>query len=248
MSEALLQVRDVTLQYETDDAVVLACYRVSFAVQAGERFMILGRSGCGKSTLLKAIGGFLKPAEGEIRLDGVTVAGPGPDRMIVWQDTDQLLPWKTVRQNVLYPMQINRVPAREARERADRFLKLVDLEHAADQHPHELSGGMKMRVAIARGLAMNPAMLLLDEPFAALDALTRTRLQDELLRLQAETGVTILFVTHDIAEAAKLGTRVLVLSPHPGQVLANLDAARFESREALAQTISVLISGAEAAA
>jgi NitT/TauT family transport system ATP-binding protein len=248
-SEApLLAVDGVTLQYETEAAVILALYRASFTVAAGERFMILGRSGCGKSTLLKAIGGYIPPAEGEIRLNGAPVRSPGPDRMIVWQDADQLLPWKTVRQNVLYPMQIAGIGAREARERADAFLRLVDLTGAADQYPHQLSGGMKMRVAIARGLAMRPAVLLLDEPFAALDALTRTRLQDELVRLQEETAATVLFVTHDIAEATRLGTRVLVLCPHPGQVLANLDASRFESREALHRTIAELISGAEAAA
>jgi NitT/TauT family transport system ATP-binding protein len=237
----LVEVDGVTLQYETADAVIVGVYRVSFQVMPGERFMILGRSGCGKSTLLKAVGGYLNPVEGEIRLAGKRVVGPGPDRMVVWQDADQLLPWKSVRDNVAWPMRLNGVAKREADARADEYLAMVDLTRAADQLPHELSGGMKMRAAIARGLALRPAVLLMDEPFAALDALTRARMQDEMIRLQETTGATVLFVTHDIAEAAKLGTRVLVLSPHPGQVLANLDVGRFRDEDELADTIQGLI-------
>jgi NitT/TauT family transport system ATP-binding protein len=241
VNEPLLKVERATIQYETDEAVVVAVWRVSFTVKRSERLMILGRSGCGKSTLLKAIGGYLKPVEGSIALDGVPVTRPGPDRMIVWQDTDQLLPWKTVRENVLYPMRLNGIARDEARARADQFIAKVDLARAADQYPHQLSGGMKMRVAVARGLAMNPAILLMDEPFAALDALTRQRMQEELLGLQKETGATIVFVTHDIAEAALLGTRVIVMSPFPGQIKANLDVSRFAGQDALATTISTVI-------
>ncbi len=238
---ALLTVERATIQYETDDAVVVAVWRASFAVEHGERLMILGRSGCGKSTLLKAIGGYLIPVEGRIALEGCTVSRPGPDRMIVWQDTDQLLPWKTVRQNVLYPMRLNGVARDEAGARADRFIEMVGLTRAAEQYPHQLSGGMKMRVAVARGLAMKPAVLLMDEPFAALDALTRQTMQQELLRLQQETGSTIIFVTHDIAEAALLGTRVIVMSPFPGQIKANLDCARFASRDELIRTVDAVV-------
>ncbi|HEX2590798.1 MAG TPA: ABC transporter ATP-binding protein [Rhizomicrobium sp.] len=237
----LLKVDGATIQYETDDSVVVAVWRVSFSVQKGERLMILGRSGCGKSTLLKAIGGYLLPVEGSIALAGVPVSRPGPDRMIVWQDTDQLLPWKTARQNVLYPMRLNGVSAAEARDRADTFIEMVGLTRAAEQYPHQLSGGMKMRVAVARGLAMKPAILLMDEPFAALDALTRQHMQEELLRLQQETGATVIFVTHDIAEAAALGTRVIVMSPFPGQIKANLDVSRFASHEELAATINRVV-------
>lgn len=242
MTQPLLQVQGATIVYETDLARVVAVWRASFDVQRGERLMVLGRSGCGKSTLLKAIGGYLKPSEGVIALEGVPITAPGPDRMVVWQDTDQLLPWKTVRQNVMYPMLLNGVPRAEAHARAQDFIAMVDLERAADHYPHQLSGGMKMRVAVARGLAMRPAILLMDEPFAALDALTRGRLQDELVRLQEETAATVLFVTHDIAEAARLGTRVIVMSPHPGQIKANLEVSRFASREDLAATISGIIS------
>ncbi len=237
----LLDVKGATITYETDAARVVAVWRVSFTVKRGERLMVLGRSGCGKSTLLKAVGGYLRPSEGSIALDGVPIRAPGPDRMVVWQDTDQLLPWKTVRQNVAWPMLLNGVPRAETRERADAFIAKVDLVRAADQYPHQLSGGMKMRVAVARGLAMRPAILLMDEPFAALDALTRARLQDELVRLQEETGATLLFVTHDIAEAARLGTRVIVMSPHPGQIKANLDVARFAGREALVEAVGEII-------
>ncbi|MEI9888688.1 MAG: ABC transporter ATP-binding protein [Rhizomicrobium sp.] len=238
---ALLKVEAATIQYETADAVIVAVWRVSFEVERGERLMILGRSGCGKSTLLKAIGGYLIPVEGSIALDGAAVTRPGPDRMIVWQDTDQLLPWKTVRQNVLYPMQLSGVPRAEAQARADQFIAMVGLARAAEQYPHQLSGGMKMRVAVARGLAMRPAVLLMDEPFAALDALTRENMQHELLRLQQETGSTIVFVTHDVHEAALLGTRVIVLSPFPGQIKANLDVARFASREELVRTVDAVV-------
>jgi len=245
--QPLLEVEAATIQYESEAAVVVAIHQVSFSVRKGERFVILGRSGCGKSTLLKAIGGYLTPVEGRITLHGKPIGSAGPDRMVVWQDPDQLLPWKTVRENVVYPLTLTGVSKAEARERADAFIAMVDLTRAADQYPHQLSGGMKMRVAVARGLAMKPAVLLMDEPFAALDALTRHRMQDELLRLQAETGATVVFVTHDIAEACKLATRILVLSPHPGQVKANLDVGRFVSREALAQTVGSLIhEGAKA--
>lgn len=237
----LLKIDRATIQYETDEAVVVAVWRASFEVKRGERLMILGRSGCGKSTLLKAIGGYLVPVEGCIALNGVPVSRPGPDRMIVWQDTDQLLPWKTVRENVLYPMRLNGVPRAGADARADQFIEMVGLTRAADQHPHQLSGGMKMRVAVARGLAMKPAVLLMDEPFAALDALTRQNMQHELLRLQEETGSTIVFVTHDVAEASLLGTRIIVMSPFPGQIKANLDVSRFASREELVRTVEAVV-------
>jgi len=243
----LLQVQNASIVYDTAHQITVAVHRISFEAARGERLMVLGRSGCGKSTLLKAIGGYLNPSEGSITLEGKPITRPGPDRMIVWQDTDQLLPWKTVRQNVMYPMLLNRIPKAEARARADEFITKVDLARAADQYPHQLSGGMKMRVAVARGLAMRPAMLLMDEPFGALDALTRGRLQDELLRLMADSGATLLFVTHDIAEAVKLGSRILVLSPHPGQLVADLKAADFADKNELTAKIADMIREERAA-
>jgi NitT/TauT family transport system ATP-binding protein len=219
-----VRVEGVTLQYRTKDHVVTATHRVSFDVQAGDRFVLLGPSGCGKSTLLKAIGGFLRPEEGRILVRGRPVVRPGPDRIMVFQEFDQLLPWKTVRQNVLFPLLASgRRRGREAAEVADACIERVNLGRFADAFPHALSGGMKQRVAIARGLAMEPDVLLMDEPFAALDALTRRRMQDELLRLCAETRFTLVFVTHSIPEAVRVGSRILLLSPHPGRVRAELN-------------------------
>ncbi len=223
MSVPLLEVEGVTLQYKTRDRLVTATYRVDFKVGVAERFVLLGPSGCGKSTLLKAVGGFMKPVEGQIRLAGKAVAEPGPDRMMVFQEFDQLLPWRTVRENVMFPLLMTRMLGnREAGERADHYIAKVNLTAFANSYPHTLSGGMKQRVAIARGMAVEPAMLLMDEPFAALDGLTRRKMQDELMQLWEDTRFTVLFVTHSISEATRIGSRILLMSPHPGQVRAEL--------------------------
>ena len=220
----LLEVAGVTLQYKTPDHLVTATYRVDFNVYPGDRFILLGPSGCGKSTLLKAVGGYLTPTEGTMRLKGQTIRQPGPDRMMVFQEFDQLLPWKTVRQNVVFALESSgRLKGRAALERANEYIDKVNLTKFADSFPHMLSGGMKQRVAIARGMAMEPDILLMDEPFAALDALTRRKMQDELLMLWDEVRFTVLFVTHSIPEAIKVGTRILLLSPHPGEVKAELN-------------------------
>ncbi|MGE0797655.1 MAG: ABC transporter ATP-binding protein [Lautropia sp.] len=221
----VLRVANVTLQYEADDRIVTATQDVSFDVMPRDRFVMLGPSGCGKSTLLKAIAGFIAPAEGAIRLDGTAIAGPGPDRIVVFQEFDQLPPWKTVRKNVMFPLLASRRAARdEARRLADQAIAAVGLSGFADAYPHTLSGGMKQRVAIARALAMKPRILLMDEPFAALDALTRRRMQQELLSLWQAIGFTLVFVTHSIEEALVIGNRVLILSPHPGRVRAELNS------------------------
>ncbi len=224
-AQPLLDVRGVTLQYKTSERIVTATHRVSFAVYPGDRFVLLGPSGCGKSSLLKAVAGYLEPVEGEFHLRGRRIREPGPDRMMVFQEFDQLLPWKTVRENIMFPLlATKRVPKPQARERASYYIEKVGLTAFADAHPHTLSGGMKQRVAIARGMAMEPEILLMDEPFAALDALTRRTMQEELLRLWDDTQFTVLFVTHSINEAIKIGNRILLLSPHPGQVRAELDS------------------------
>jgi NitT/TauT family transport system ATP-binding protein len=206
-------------------------------VQRGDRFVLLGPSGCGKSSLLKAVGGYLAPIEGEIRLRDRVVHGPGPDRMMVFQEFDQLLPWKTVEDNVVFPLLASgRLRGREARERARHYIDKVGLTRFAKGYPHTLSGGMKQRVAIARGMAMEPEILLMDEPFAALDALTRRTMQDELLRLWDDTHFTVLFVTHSISEAIRIGTRILLLSPHPGQVRAELNSTADPTAQRLLET------------
>jgi NitT/TauT family transport system ATP-binding protein len=245
----ILEVSGVTLQYKSTDFIVTATYRVDFAVCAADRFVILGPSGCGKSTLLKAVGGYIRPTEGELRLKGKVIERPGPDRIMVFQEFDQLLPWKTVRQNVIFPLvTTGRLAPREAAEKAAHYIDKVNLSRFADSYPHTLSGGMKQRVAIARAMAMEPDILLMDEPFAALDALTRQKMQEELLRLWDDTRFTVLFVTHSIPEAIRIGSRILLLSAHPGQVRAELNgglADRPEAAAALSQRIHTILFGNE---
>ncbi len=233
---ALLQVNGVTLRYKTPQSLITATQRVSFQVNEGDRYILLGPSGCGKSTLLKAVGGYIAPVEGDIRIRDKKVTAPGYDRMMVFQEFDQLLPWKTVLQNVMFPLTVARgLSKKEAEERARSYIEKVRLTKFADNYPYMLSGGMKQRVAIARGMAMQPDILLMDEPFAALDALTRRRMQDELLSLWEEINFTVLFVTHSIAEAIRIGNRILLMSPHPGRVKAEIgqiDRSRLDDKAA----------------
>jgi len=235
--QPLLRAESVTLEYgsatgRTPSApgagIVRAAEDVSFDVHEGDRFILLGPSGCGKSSLLRAAGGFLAPAAGRMTIDGVAVTGPGPDRIAVFQEFDQLPPWKTVLQNVMFPLlKARRLSRHEARDVAMHWIARIGLERFAHAYPHTLSGGMKQRVAIARALAMRSRVLLMDEPFAALDALTRRRMQEELGQLWEEERFTLLFVTHSIEEALIVGNRILLLSPHPGRVRAELNAHQF---------------------
>lgn len=224
----LLAATRISLQYVTDKNTVQATQDVSFSVYQGDRFILLGPSGCGKSSLLKAAAGFIRPQSGTFALNGKAIVGPGPDRVVVFQEFDQLAPWKTVIQNVVFALRASGpLGKHEARERAEHYLRKVGLERFLHAYPHTLSGGMKQRVAIARALAMEPAVLLMDEPFAALDALTRRKMQEELLQLWEETRVTLMFVTHSIEEALVVGNRILLLSPHPGRVRAELNSHQF---------------------
>ncbi|WP_039799734.1 ABC transporter ATP-binding protein [Nocardia araoensis] len=195
---------------------------ISLELREGEFLVLVGPSGSGKSTLLDLLGGLSKPTSGEILLDGKPITGPGLDRGIVFQQY-ALLPWRTARSNIEFGLEAKGLRRRARRELAEHYLELVGLSGFGDRYPHELSGGMKQRVAIARSLAFDPEVLLMDEPFAALDAQTRESLQDELLRIWRATGKTVLFITHGIDEAVYLGQRVAVLTSRPGRIKAIVD-------------------------
>ena len=200
---------------------VLALSDISLSIRRQEFVALLGPSGCGKSTLLYLIGGFLPVETGRILVDGRPVGKPGPDRGIVFQHF-ALFPWKTVRQNVLYGLERQRMVRIEREDRAKQFIELVGLKGFEDAYPSQLSGGMKQRTALARTLAFDPAILLMDEPFGALDAQTRSLMQTELLSIWQQTKKTVLFVTHDVQEAVLLAERIVVMSARPGRTKAIL--------------------------
>ena len=189
-------------------------------VAKGEFVCLIGASGCGKSTLLRMIAGFETPTTGQLRMQGAPITGPGPDRGMVFQDYG-LFPWLTVHQNIAFGPRARGLPQPEITARADKFTQMVGLTQFAAHYPHQLSGGMKQRVAIARVLANDAALILMDEPFGALDAMTREHLQTELLSLWSRTTMTILFVTHSIEEALLLADRVILMAPHPGRIVAD---------------------------
>jgi NitT/TauT family transport system ATP-binding protein len=208
---------------------VLALADVSLEVRPREFLALLGPSGCGKSTLLYLVGGFLPTETGRIVVDGKPVAAPGPDRGIVFQHF-ALFPWKTVRGNILYGLERQGLPRSEREQRAQAFIDLVGLKGFEDSYPSHLSGGMKQRTAIARTLAFDPKILLMDEPFGALDAQTRHLMQSELLNIWQRTPKTVIFVTHDVQEAVYLADRVAVMSARPGRIKALVDT-KFDARD-----------------
>jgi NitT/TauT family transport system ATP-binding protein len=196
---------------------------VSLTVREGQFITIVGPSGCGKSTLLQILAGLVAPSSGEVQIDGARLDGPRPDKIGMVFQEPLLLPWKTAAENVEFPLLLRHVPANQRRERSLALLDLVGLAGSVDKYPHQLSGGMKQRVAIARGLVQNPRIVLMDEPFAALDEQTRSRMWGELLRIWERTHATILFVTHGLIEAIYLADTVLVMGINPGRIIARID-------------------------
>jgi NitT/TauT family transport system ATP-binding protein len=196
---------------------IRALDEISLTIQEGEFACLLGPSGCGKSTLLNIIAGLDVPDQGTVSIDHQPINGPGPERVMVFQEA-ALFPWLTVRQNVEFGLKMARVPQKVRQEKALHYLHMVHLGRFADSYPHQLSGGMKQRVAIARALALDPKILLMDEPFAALDAQTRSILHKELQEIWRKTGKTIIFVTHNVSEAVLLGNHIFVLSSRPGRI------------------------------
>jgi NitT/TauT family transport system ATP-binding protein len=228
-----IEVRDVSLTYDTPNGTGPGVERVSFDIAQSEFLCLVGPSGCGKTTLLNIIAGFLPPTGGEIRIGGKAVAGHGMDRGIVFQDFAQLFPWRTALGNVAFGLEMKGVPKAERETIALRQLELVKLAKFARSYPHHLSGGMQQRVAIARALAYNPSVLLMDEPFAALDALTRDDMQRLLAEVWQETRKTVIYVTHNVAEAVYLADRVIVMTPHPGRVKSEVRVALARPRDPL---------------
>ena len=217
-----IEIRDVTLTYDTPGGKVPGVQNVSIDIGASEFICIIGPSGCGKSTLLNIIAGFMTPVSGEIRIGGKAVTGHGMDRGVVFQDFAQLFPWRTALGNVSFGLEMKGVAKPERDKIAREQLRLVKLEKFTNSYPHHLSGGMQQRVAIARALAYNPAVLLMDEPFAALDAMTRDDMQRLLADVWKTTRKTVIYVTHNVAEAVYLADRVIVMSAHPGTVKAEI--------------------------
>jgi NitT/TauT family transport system ATP-binding protein len=211
--------------FDTADGPVQATGHVDFSIRTGEFVTLVGPSGCGKTTILKAIAGFIRPSEGTIHCDGKRVRGPGRERGVVFQEL-AILPWRTVRRNIGHGLEIARVPKAQRHETVRRLIELTGLTGFEDRYPHELSGGMKQRVAVARTWAADPDVILMDEPFAAVDAMTRLTLQEELARLCAATRKTVFFITHSVDEAVFLGDRVLVMTRRPGEIKARIDIPR----------------------
>ncbi len=213
----MLTVENLNKTYDSHGSQTPALVDINLSIAEGEFLCLLGPSGCGKSTLLKIIAGLIPATSGRIAINGKAVSGPGPERAVVFQDY-ALFPWMTVRDNVEFGLEARKLPAAERRGVSSRLLKVVGLSDFAERFPHQLSGGMKQRVSIARALAVDPSLLLMDEPFGALDAQTRQLLQDELLRIWREYRKTVVFVTHSIEEAIYLSDRIVVMTARPGRV------------------------------
>jgi NitT/TauT family transport system ATP-binding protein len=259
---AKIHVAGLQHRYRSHDGrQIPALQDVAFDVAEGEFVTVVGPSGCGKSTLIHLIAGLIRPAAGDLLVDGRRVRGPGADRGVVFQEL-AILPWRTARRNIGHGLEIAGVPRAERERIVARYIDLVGLRGFEDRFPHELSGGMKQRVAVARTLAADPAVILMDEPFAAVDAQTRITLQEELIRISVVTKKTILFVTHSVDEAVFLGDRVMVLTRRPGTVkeslvvplprpqrswdVVNRDARFLAVRDRALQSVRAEVAGPEA--
>jgi NitT/TauT family transport system ATP-binding protein len=215
--EVILEVKGLGKTFQSHQGEVTALQDINFKTHRRELVCVIGPSGCGKSTLIRILAGLESHTSGEVLLDGKPVNGPGRDRGMVFQGYT-LFPWLTVKKNVMFGLEMNNAGRNEAESQARQWLELVGLTKFADAYPHQLSGGMKQRVAIARALANQPRILLMDEPFGALDAQTRAKMQNHLLEIWKNIDITILFITHDLDEAIFLADRILVLKAHPGAV------------------------------
>jgi NitT/TauT family transport system ATP-binding protein len=249
-----LSVNAVGKTFLTRGSSLVVLDDINFNVRAGEFFVIVGQSGCGKTTFLRIVQGLDQPTSGGIELDGRPLHGPGPDRGFVFQH-DALFPWRTILRNVMFGQELRGTPRAEAEREARKIISLVGLAGFEQHYPHELSGGMRQRVNLARAFAVNPDLLLMDEPFAALDALTRESMQQELVRIVAETGKTVLFITHQIDEAVLLADRIAVFSARPGRVASIVDVdlprprtlalKRTPEFQAMVEHVWSLIAGAD---
>jgi NitT/TauT family transport system ATP-binding protein len=226
----MIRIESVTKRFTGPAGEIVALQNATLDVTEGQFICLIGASGCGKSTLLRIIAGFEPPSDGRVTVAGKTVTGPGPDRGMVFQDYG-LFPWLSVRGNIGFGPAARGRPRAEVIATVEKYLDIVGLRPFADAFPHQLSGGMKQRVAIARVLANDARVVLMDEPFGALDAMTRERLQDELLDLWERTGLTVIFVTHSIEEAIFLADRVVVMSPSPGRIVADIPVGLSRPRD-----------------
>ncbi|MGH7119583.1 MAG: ABC transporter ATP-binding protein [Acetobacteraceae bacterium] len=230
MAEAI-EVKNVTFEYDLGGRRVVAVEDVSFLVKASEFLCIVGPSGCGKTTILNMLAGFLRPTSGEIHIGGRQLDADRSDYGVVFQDFAQLFPWRTARRNVEFGLEMRGVARKPRTAKALEYLRLVGLEQFANVFPHQLSGGMQQRVAIARSLAYDPSILLMDEPFAALDAMTRGEMQSLLAGIWERTQKTVVYITHNVAEAVYLGDKILVLGAHPGTVKTELACELLRPRD-----------------
>jgi NitT/TauT family transport system ATP-binding protein len=233
----MMTVRSLGKRYVTNEAEVLALVDINLDIRDGEFISLLGPSGCGKSTLLKIVGGLLDATQGTVDIDGRTVTAPGPERAMVFQDY-ALFPWMTVEDNVEFGLEARGVPSAKRRKSSAELLKVVGLQDFAGKYPHHLSGGMKQRVSIARALAVEPQILLMDEPFGALDAQTRSVMQEELLRIWKVYRKTVIFVTHSIEEAIYLSDRIVVMTARPGRIKTIVEVREERPRDMTAPAMS----------